>query len=600
MLGRAEVRHEVRPGRRYLRLGQQILDGLGHEADSKRVPWLGSQSDPAIEPGGRVDVQHPDRNLAVVSESVLDPGRHQDKGAGRRRGLAALQDEGHLAFENEERVVLVFMRVRLEFAACLDRDDREVEPRRVRGSSKELDVAEHVALAGRNDDRFGHDADTKWDNPLVARGGSVAGMRGEMVGRADELASAIRALEGAADEQGAKVIAVRGEPGIGKSRLLEALQAEAAERDILALGARAAQFERDVPFAVVVEALDAYLDSQNPRRFERMGDTRLSELARVFPALEDLSPDITPGLVAERYRVHRAVASLIELLAGHKPLLLALDDVQWADEASLEMVAHLCRRPPRARLLLWLGYRPGEAPDGLVAALDEAERSDVLETVDLSPLSADEANELLGLEADSPASVRLHHEAGGNPLFLEQLSRESDESLRAPLELGAPGAPESVRNSLGRELDALDPSSRSLIEAAAVAGDPFELDVAMSAVEMDEAPALRALDELIARELLYATAEPRRFRFRHPIVRRAVYASARPGWRLGAHRRSARPPRRSRRARDRGGPPRRAIRGDGRCRGDRVATQGGRRSIGDGAGRGRALVQGRAGTDAGR
>ena len=99
--------------------------------------------------------------------------------------------------------------------------------------------------------------------------------------------------------------------------------------------------------------------------------------------------------------------------------------------------------------------------------------------------------------------------------------------------------PPAVAGAIAGELAPLSAGSRSFLDAAAVAGDPFELDLAAAIAGLEEAEALDALDEALDLDLIRPTQVPRRFGFRHPLVRRAVYESARSGWRIAAHARAA-------------------------------------------------------------
>jgi predicted ATPase len=137
-------------------------------------------------------------------------------------------------------------------------------------------------------------------------------------------------------------VQILGEPGIGKSRLLAELCRRGEDRGYLVLDGRAAEFERDVPFGLIVDALSDYIGSLDPAILRAHDDDPLQELASIFPSLPRQEP-ATHGAAhgAERYRLHYAIRSVLERLSERQPMVLALDDLHWADAASIEMLAHL-------------------------------------------------------------------------------------------------------------------------------------------------------------------------------------------------------------------------------------------------------------------
>jgi predicted ATPase len=144
-----------------------------------------------------------------------------------------------------------------------------------------------------------------------------------------------------------RFLVLSGEPGIGKTSLIAVLGRQAEAAGCLALHGRATELERDFPFGLIVDALDAHLGSLDPRSFDRLAADELGELASVFPALRSVRPPTSPaGGAAERFRAHYAARELIERLAARRPLVLTLDDIQWSDGASIELIGNLLRHPP--------------------------------------------------------------------------------------------------------------------------------------------------------------------------------------------------------------------------------------------------------------
>ncbi len=363
-----------------------------------------------------------------------------------------------------------------------------------------------------------------------------------LIGRADELGSLERMLD-ELDRSHPGTIELAGEPGIGKTRLLREVAARADLRGHLVLSGSASELERDLPFSVFVDALDEYVAGLEPDRLAGLDERIKAELAYVFPSLSALAGDHEVSLQHERHRSHRAVRDLLERLAAPSPLVLLLDDVHWADPASIELLGSLLRRPPAAAVLMLVAVRPRQMSERLSAALERSHREGVLSRIELAGLSLVEARAFLGEAVDPTQAAALYDESGGNPFYLQELARAlelTDGAASAATELSmAIGVPSAVAAALTEELRLLSEPARLVLEGAAVAGDPFEPELAAAAAATSEATAMDAIDALLRLGLVRSTDVPRRFRFRHPLVRQAVYEATPGGWRLGAHERCA-------------------------------------------------------------
>jgi ATP/maltotriose-dependent transcriptional regulator MalT len=372
-------------------------------------------------------------------------------------------------------------------------------------------------------------------------GGDVRG-HDPLVGRAQELGSLERTLD-QLDEGRPSAILLVGEAGIGKTRLLRELALRGELRGHLVLVGSGSELEHDLPFSIFVDALDEYVESLGPELLSALDSDVAAELAQVLPSLTALGKGREPALQDERYRSHRAVRALLERLAAARPLVLVLDDLHWADSASVEVLGALLRRPPAAAVLIAVALRSRQVPDRFAAALERAERAGFLTRLELGALGLDDARELLGAGIDAADVAVLYQDSGGNPFYLEQLARAGTRTRRVTFGPGASvaglGVPPAVAASLTEELALLSDTARLGIQAASVAGDPFELEVAAAAAAIPETAVIDAVDELLERDLVRSTDVPRRFRFRHPLIRRAVYQASADGWRIGAHERCA-------------------------------------------------------------
>lgn len=323
-----------------------------------------------------------------------------------------------------------------------------------------------------------------------------------------------------------RAVGIFGEAGIGKSALLETAVASAESAGLQVFAGRAAEHEHDVPFSLVVDALDERVAEMNPSQVAAAGP----ELGEVLPsaAPERGTPLPSTAGAAERYRYHWALRSLLELLGRERPFALVLDDLDWADEASVELVLHLLRRSLRAPYLLLFALRPVEPAARLIDAAGSAPSWVELRP---APLAEEDALALLPSGLDPALRERMAREAGGNPLFLRELGRLGTEA--------AAELPSTVLAAVRQEVADLPDPAAALLRGAAVAGDPFDPELAALVADADPGEALAELDVLATAGLVDAVGSDRSFGFRHPLVRRAVYDAAPPGWRRAAHERAA-------------------------------------------------------------
>jgi DNA-binding NarL/FixJ family response regulator len=349
---------------------------------------------------------------------------------------------------------------------------------------------------------------------------SGTGFGGAIVGRGAELAVLGAVLDRLTPNAHAArpMVHVVGEPGIGKSGLLDALAGLGAARGIPMVIGRATEFEAHAPFAAVTDALDEPLAQALAAGDVRLRPDEVSQLAQVFPSLE---PDSWPPQDAERHRLFRSVRTVLESLAGPRGLVVAFDDVHWADRATLDLLRYLARRPPAAPVLLVLAFRPRQLDPALVAELTGPVPEDAIR-LELGPLNRTDADTLLGNGVAAPRRRELYQLSGGNPLYLTELARGDDDHW-------------ADADPFQRELAALPQPQLLLLRAAAVAGEDADLGMLAAVAELPPDAARAALADLVGRDLLRPLADGTRWRHRHPLLRHVVYMRTPPGWRLAAH-----------------------------------------------------------------
>ncbi|NUS44292.1 MAG: AAA family ATPase [Mycobacteriaceae bacterium] len=347
-------------------------------------------------------------------------------------------------------------------------------------------------------------------------------------------------------------IALEGEPGIGKTRLLTELRGLALGFGFDVVEGRGAEYEQEMPFGIVVDALDERFGLlRTPQLSADVGERRMAELAAMLPSLADRGRGPVDRLDVERFQLYRAVRAGLGHLAKRRPHLLIFDDVHWADPASAELIGYLLRRPVPG-VVPALAFRPRSVRNPLAAAIDSAMREGIVRRIAPAPLTLPEAAELLGAKATPPTIRALHTESGGNPFYLEQLARTMQYSRTAAPACGSVGVndpgepcterelPAALRTAVAREIKALPADAADLLHLAAAVGDPIDVATVIEISAATSNVTLGHLDLLVSADLLRTTESAARLRFRHPVVRRVAYESTPPGARLLAHRNAAR------------------------------------------------------------
>ena len=338
------------------------------------------------------------------------------------------------------------------------------------------------------------------------------------------------ALAGAAAGRGA-VVLVEGPPGIGKTRLLDDAAVAAARLGIGVLRARAHELERRVPFAVVRGLLEPVLAET-----DAVPASAETAVARLLGGTLG-----APGGAEEAAGVVHGLYALTAALAARAPQALLVDDVQWADVASVRYLLYLARRAESLALALIVGVRGEEAPE-LVARLVDAASVQRLRP---AALSADALGvvlaERLGREAGPALRDACLRATGGNALLVVELARAlaavSPEDDAAAVARVSRLAPEAVTRSVTLRLAAVSESARRLGRACAILGDEARLADARVLAGLAEEDAASAAGELAAAALL-VDAVP--LAWRHPLLRVAALAGVPAAERAALHGRAAR------------------------------------------------------------
>jgi DNA-binding NarL/FixJ family response regulator len=342
-----------------------------------------------------------------------------------------------------------------------------------------------------------------------------------LIGRDAELAS-LETILAEVLTKGGRTVLVGGDSGIGKSRLLDAFLARARVSGARTLVGDCAQEEARRPFGPFIDLLRGVHDL--PRLTQTESDLALAD------------PDV-------RYRALRSFASAFGDIGEEEPLVVAIDDVQWADEATLDLFAYLARSLRGKQVLLLGFYRTDELHrlHPLRNVLATLTRARLADSLILRPLSSADTRGMvratLGRSTSAPRelSAALHERCEGNPFFVEEVLKALAETgdlvwrdgswqyVGRPADLVIPA---SVRDIVQGRLDLLPNQARAALRVAAVIGISFEFRLLQSLTQLSDQELTDVLRAAVAAQLVEEVSRPGtdRFRFRHALTRESVLA----------------------------------------------------------------------------
>ncbi len=356
---------------------------------------------------------------------------------------------------------------------------------------------------------------------------------GVFVGRDRELAALLSALDDALAGRG-RLLLIGGEPGIGKSRLAEELASRDSRAEVL--WGRCWEAGGAPPYWPWVQAIRSCVRGRSPEQLRTELGPGAAELADLVPDVRQRLPDLgAPAAVVDpqqaRFRLFDSIAGFLRNASRSRPLVLVLDDLNWADEGSLLLVEFVARELADAHMLLIGTYRDIDLSrrHPLAKTLGELARERLVERVLLRGLSHEDVERFIeatwGFTPEQALVRALHTQTEGNPFFVSEVVRLlTEERALTPEALGTPERwsariPEGVREAIGRRLERLSGPCNETLTVASAIGREFTLGQLVRLVDLSENRLLEVLEEALEAHVIEEpSGAAGRYQFTHALI----------------------------------------------------------------------------------
>lgn len=370
----------------------------------------------------------------------------------------------------------------------------------------------------------------------TATGGALAqpqDARSPFVGRDNEYGQLLGLVAKLTAGTG-QLVLIQGEAGIGKSRLMHEVVRYVQQHALPTLATNCYEIERAMAYQPVIDLATQACEAVPEARLRMIAPILLAEIAALVPAMAARLPDLPPLSPdfpeARQSRLFHALVQLFDAVARNRQLVVVIDNIQWADDASLRFLHFFARQIAGRPVLLACAYRDEDlgGNENLAGVVESLRGEAHTRHMALGRLGPQDTVALLARMNDPKLNApdlaaRLHRETEGNPFFLWSIMQSLSEGENAGGDASSLPLPGALRDSVRVRLGRVPQEDRALLDLAAVLGRRFDFETLFALSQMPEEPFLHTLDSLVRRRLLREEPEGGLYDFSHDKVREVVY-----------------------------------------------------------------------------